>query len=437
MSYRNHEFMTENQKRSLLALVWGHRLFRDDQLSLAGGSTEPVVEHPGYAPEAVAGVESEVLAPDFVQAAVRIGTATLYGAVRVDGRASQWRDEGRMTDPAFDSVAFHVVGERDRMLVRGGREVTTLVLEPSEELSDWYADSLAMAAEGRGGACVEFFGTLAGVEQGQIVSRLLADRLRRKTAEIEGLRADLGGDWDETAYVCYLRSLGMGDQKRSYEALARSIPLRCFVRCGGDVRQAEALLLGQSGYLNGVFDAEPSVRQWQDIYLSLKKEYGLRRPVVSWAGAGVRPVSLPSTMLLRAAALLARETRLSERVREAARHGMPALRELFGGAEQGMSAQKVDLRIINFVIPLLTAMGRSARDTELQDRALALYDEVAPESNRYTRLWTGAFRPQSASDSQALIQLCTEYCARSRCAECPVGILRAVRLWRGLNGSGR
>ncbi|WP_294597131.1 DUF2851 family protein [uncultured Rikenella sp.] len=427
--------MTENQKRGLLALVWGHRLFRDDQLTLSAADGEPMVEHPGYAPEPAA--EADTPLPDFVQAAVRVGPTTLYGAVRVDSRASQWRDEGRMTDPAFDGVAFHVVGDRDRILVRGGREVTTLVLQPSEELNGWYADSLETAAAGGGGVCAEFFGRLAGVEQGQIVSRLLADRLRRKTAEIERLRTAVGGDWDETAYVCYLRSLGMGDQKRSYEALARSIPLRCFVRCGGDVRQAEALLLGQSGYLNGVFEADPAVRQWQDIYLSLKKEYGLRRPVVSWAGAGVRPVSLPSTMLLRAAALLARETQLSERVREAAQQGMPALRELFGEARAGMSAQKVDLRIINFVIPLLTALGRANRDTGLQERALALYDEVAPESNRYTRAWSSVFTPRSASDSQALIQLSTEYCARSRCAECPVGVLRAVRLWRGLNGSGR
>lgn len=429
------QFMTENQTRSFLALVWGHRLFRDDQLEVGEGG-ECAVEHPGYAAETAADSDASIPSPDFAQAAVRIGATTLYGAVRVDGRASTWRDGGRMGDPAFDSVAFHVVGERDRVLVRNGREVTTLVLKPSEELVGWYAESLATAAEGRGGACAEFFGGLAGVEQGQIVSRLLADRLRRKTAEVERLRAELGGDWDETAYVCYLRSLGMGDQKRSYEALARSIPLRCFVRCGGDVRQAEALLLGQSGYLSGVFEAEPAVRQWQDIYLSLKKEYGLLRPVVSWAGAGVRPVSLPSTMLLRAAALLVRATQLSERVREAAIQGMTALRELFGGTEQGMSVQKVDLRIINFVIPLLTAMGRATRDTGLQERALALYDEVAPESNRYTRVWAGAFRPESASDSQALIQLSTEYCARGRCADCPVGVLRAVRLWRGLKGVG-
>lgn len=423
--------MTDRQKRDLLRLVWGHRLFADSDLRDAGVS--PVlVESPGYVPES-SGADHEP-APDFVQAAVQIGGAegvTLYGAVRVDSRASLWRDQGRMTDPAFDSVVFHIVGDRDRVLVRDGREVRTLILSPAPEIEALYEELLDQSRIG-GAGCVGFFGSLEAVGQGQILSRLVADRLRRKAAEVGAIRDSLGGDWDEAAYVCYLRSLGMGDQKLSYEALARSIPLRCFVRCAGDPRQAEALLMGQSGYLTVASASDPEIRQLQDIYLTLKEEYGLRRPVVSWARAGVRPVSLPPSMLSRAASLLVRVPRLAERVRTASEGGMEALRELFGRAEAGVSAQKVDLRIINFVIPLLTAMGREAGDAALQERALALYDEVAPEVNRYTRQWSAGFEPGSAFDSQAVIQLCTEYCARGRCAECPVGTLRLVRLWRGL-----
>lgn len=426
--------MNDRQRRDLLRLVWGHRLFGPGHAAAPDeGGGEVCVESSGYAPE-VSGADSG-LGPDFVQAAVQIGGAesvTLYGAVRVDSRASLWREEGRMTDSAFDSVVFHVVGERDRVLVRDGREVRTLVLIPAPEIEALYEELLAQSQRG-GVGCVGFFGGLEAVEQGQILSRLVADRLRRKAAEVGAIRDSLGGNWDETAYVCYLRSLGMGDQKLSYEALARSIPLRCFVRCAGDVRQAEALLMGQSGYLTVASPSDPEIRQLQDIYLSLKEEYGLRRPVVSWARAGVRPVSLPPSMLGRAASLLVREPRLAERVRTASGGGMAALRDLFGGAETGTSAQKVDLRIINFVIPLLTAMGREAGDAALQERALALYDEVAPEVNRYTRQWSAGFEPGSAFDSQAVIQLCTEYCARGRCAECPVGTLRLVRLWRGLS----
>ena len=291
-----------------------------------------------------------------------------------------------------------------------------------------------MRAAGADG-CVGFFGALEPVEQEQILARLLSDRLRRKAAEVERLCHELGGDWEQTAYVCYLRSLGMGDRKQSYEALARSIPLRCFVRCAGNRQQAEALLLGQSGYLTAAPSSDPETRQLQDIYLTLKQEYGLRRPVVAWGGAGVRPASLPPAMLRQAAALLTATPLLASAIRQAVDGGMTALRDLFGQAGMGVSPEKIDLRIINLVIPLLTAIGMETGDAELRDRALALYEEVAPEVNRYTRHWGEVFDLLSAADSQAVIQLCTEYCARRRCAECPVGVLRLVRLWKKLGSN--
>lgn len=409
-------------------MVWGHRLFRDEEVWAPEGNV--TVENPGYVSES-SGAASDGDGPDFLNAAVRYGDTVIYGGVRVDGRASEWRETGRMTDPAFDGVAFHVVGERDRVLVRDGHPVRTLVLTPAPELELLHAQMLDQAAAGADG-CVGFFGALESVEQEQILARLLSDRLRRKTAEVERLCRELGGDWEQTAYVCYLRSLGMGDRKQSYEALARSIPLRCFVRCAGNRQQAEALLLGQSGYLTAAPSSDPETRQLQDIYLTLKQEYGLRRPVVAWGGAGVRPASLPPAMLRQAAALLTATPLLASAIRQAVDGGMTALRDLFGQTGMGVSPEKIDLRIINLVIPLLTAIGMETGDVELRDRALALYEEVAPEVNRYTRHWGEVFDLLSAADSQAVIQLCTEYCARRRCAECPVGVLRLVRLWKKL-----
>ena len=62
--------------------------------------------------------------------------------------------------------------------------------------------------------------------------------------------------------------------------------------------------------------------------------------------------------------------------------------------------------------------GREA----LRDSALTLLERLPAEDNRYMRGWHDAgLMPRSAFESQALLQLATEYCAAKRCAECPVG----------------
>ena len=63
--------------------------------------------------------------------------------------------------------------------------------------------------------------------------------------------------------------------------------------------------------------------------------------------------------------------------------------------------------------------GRDA----LRDNALALLERLPAEQNRYMRAWreAGGPQPRNAFESQALLQLATEYCAPRRCAACPLG----------------
>lgn len=421
--------MNDSQQTRLLALIWGHQLYHPDSLTTPAGQTVGV-DHPGLPALDDGSLDPR---PDFSDACVRYAgdaggpPVSLHGSVRIDALASAWRGTGQLSHPAFDSVAFHVVCERDKVIMRRGREVPTLLLRPDSALEQLSEQLHASALSGMGG-CVTWFSDLEPIHQGQILARLVADRLRRKTYEIDQIHQSVGRDWDQTAYITLMRSLGIGNQKYSYEALARSVPLSCYVRCAGDSRQAEALLLGQSGYLNFVSAPDLGIRQMQQTYLQLKQEYGLKRPVVSWTGGAIRPVSLPPSMLRRTAELLVRSPCLADRIRESRTLG--ELRELFAGID---TPARTDLRLINFVIPLLTAIGRESRDPSLQELALALYDGLPAEQNRYIRLWSAhGFTPRSAFDSQALIQLATEYCGRQRCTECPVGARQLVRQWREL-----
>ncbi len=69
------------------------------------------------------------------------------------------------------------------------------------------------------------------------------------------------------------------------------------------------------------------------------------------------------------------------------------------------------------------AYGSHTGRESLRDSALTLLERLPAEENRFMRAWreAGGPKPANAFESQALLQLATEYCAARRCAECPVG----------------
>ena len=87
-----------------------------------------------------------------------------------------------------------------------------------------------------------------------------------------------------------------------------------------------------------------------------------------------------------------------------------------------IGAFKANIIGINLVAVLQFAYGSYTGSERLRDSALTLLERLPAEDNRYMRAWQAAgVRPRNAFESQALLQLATEYCAARRCAECPVG----------------
>ena len=87
-----------------------------------------------------------------------------------------------------------------------------------------------------------------------------------------------------------------------------------------------------------------------------------------------------------------------------------------------LGAFKAHIIGINLVAVLQFAYGSSTGDERLRDSALALLERRPDEDNRFRRAWQQTGVPiRNAFESQALLQLATEYCAAKRCAECPVG----------------
>ena len=83
----------------------------------------------------------------------------------------------------------------------------------------------------------------------------------------------------------------------------------------------------------------------------------------------------------------------------------------------------IDMIIINAVVPLLVAYGKSRDDQRYIDRAVAILQEAPGEANTIINQWKAlGLKSKTAFDSQALIELHTNYCVKKRCLDCTIGV---------------
>jgi hypothetical protein len=81
----------------------------------------------------------------------------------------------------------------------------------------------------------------------------------------------------------------------------------------------------------------------------------------------------------------------------------------------------IDLIIINTIVPLKFSYAKQSNDSNneiLQD----MVSKLKPEKNSIVkRFGTLKLETKSALESQAVIQLKTEYCDKNKCLQCAIG----------------
>ena len=87
-----------------------------------------------------------------------------------------------------------------------------------------------------------------------------------------------------------------------------------------------------------------------------------------------------------------------------------------------LSKSFIDLIIINTLIPIQFAYAKS-RGEEIAEDLIQLLNEVAPEKNAIVDKFSSfGVKSGSAFETQSLLQLKNEYCAKSKCLECAIGM---------------
>ena len=90
--------------------------------------------------------------------------------------------------------------------------------------------------------------------------------------------------------------------------------------------------------------------------------------------------------------------------------------------KKALTKSFINLLVINTIIPMQFAYAKS-QGKEISEDLIQLMQQVDVEKNSVVEKFNGfGIQSRNALDSQSLLQLKNEYCNKSRCLECAIGI---------------
>lgn len=380
----------------------------------------------------------QLAGPDFFNAQIIIGSQKWAGNVEIHVKSSDWYVHRHQNDSAYENVILHVVWEHDTAVFRkNNAEIPVLELKKyvdSKVLSNY--ESLLLPKSWI--FCEKQIKGIDGFVFKNWQERLFFERLERKSTPVYELLESTNNDWEAVLFCLLAKNFGLNTNGESFLRMAQSIPFSVIRKESVEVENLEALFFGRVGLL----DTEKEDNYFKDLksrflYLSHKHQLDKNShvPVQFFKH---RPDNFPTIRLSQLANLYHSHCNLFSKVQSPS--SVKEVYEIFQicsslywenhyqfdkvspKKKKKLSKAFCDLIIINTIIPIQFAYAKS-QGKEIGEDLIQQLNSVVPEKNAVMdKFIFFGVKPTNAFDSQSLLQLKNEYCAKNKCLECAVGI---------------
>lgn len=273
-----------------------------------------------------------------------------------------------------------------------------------------------------------------------MVNRILVDRLERKGKEVLKLLEINEKDWQETFWQLLVRNFGLKINNEAFEQLSRAVSFKLVLKHADNRMQLEALLFGQAGFLE-----KPPVDSYSENllkeYTFLAHKYALENKKMSnhlWKFLRTRPYNFPTIRIAQLAALLTipeklmniiyEKRTLNEYVDFFQTKVNPYWKEHYNFGEKmkggipDISETTVYNILINVVIPFKMALYMGGLSGHFPEEQMELLEQLPAEINKVTKNFKNlGVKMKTGFDSQAAIELYTQYCLKRKCLYCNIG----------------
>lgn len=423
-------FMNE----ALLQFIWRYSLYKPVGLQTTNGEPVTVI---------FPGTLNRNAGPDFLDARIKVGNATLAGNVELHVNSSDWTKHNHQHDDAYKPLALHVVYRNDAPDVAA--HVPMLVLAPHipHYVMERYTGLLKADHKL---PCNGQHDKIKDITKESWLSRMLAERWEQKLGDWNELLTASKEDWRNLLYWRTAANFGFKVNATPFLMLARSLPLNILARHHDNLLQIEALLFGQAGMLHDGLEEEYPQQLYKE-YNYLRQKYNLT-PITGhlWKFLRMRPANFPTIRIAQFAALVHKSVHLFSQILEvdSVKEIMPLLDVRASGywdthftfdevqktpTTKRLGKSSIHNIIINTIAPIRFLYAHKQGEASQQERALQLLDAVPAEQNNILKLWKdNGWEACNAGQSQALLQLYNNYCSSKRCLECTIGlnVIRSV-----------
>jgi len=416
-------------KEDFLHYLWKFKKF--DTLNLKTSNEEEITI-------SSVGQYLELAGPDFFNAQITIGDQKWAGNVEIHLKSSDWYVHHHEKDSGYENVILHVVWEHDSEIYRSNNtEIPVLELKNYVD-SSTIANYQKLVSPKSWIFCEK---QLKEITQFTVINwqeRLFFERLERKSKPIFELLEQTNNDWEAVLFCLLAKNFGLNTNGEIFLKVAQSIPFSVIRKECFEVENLEALLFGSVGLL----DSEKEDNYFKDLkfrYFYLLHKYQIEKSCVEPVQFFKhRPDNFPTIRLSQLANLYHSQQNLFSKI--ASLITVDAIYDVFQVSaalywqthyqfdkestkkKKALSQSFIDLIIINTIIPLQFAYAKS-QGKEVSEDLINVLNEVEPEKNSIMEKF-GSFglKSKNAFESQSLLQLKNEYCNKSRCLECAIGM---------------
>lgn len=413
----------------LFQYIWKMKLFNTGNLFTSDGEPIEIIH---------VGTHNFHSGPDFFNSKIKIDNTLWAGNVELHVKSSDWLLHKHQHDAAYNNIILHVVYKNDMPIYdANGKAFKTLVLEP-HILSNVIEKYASFKQNNSAIACEKSITKVPSSLVNSHLESLIVKRLSGKSNHIESLLLENNNNWEQSFYLQLASNFGFKVNQVPFELLARNTSLTTISKHKANLFQIEALLFGQAGLLNNVFnDTYP--KMLQNEYSFLKKKYQLSGiDSHLWKFSKMRPVNFPTVRIAQFAALIHHSSHLFSKIIEATNsetligHFKVSASEFWHTHYNFQNESKfliknigvssIENLLINTVLPFVFVYGKHYGDESKCELVLDLLEKISPEKNTIIVMWESlGIKAKNALHTQALIELKNNYCNDKKCLQCTLG----------------